>query len=177
MSWSTGELGAIALRAVRGAGQPWGVAEEAAWAVRWLIRAGLDGPSALAGALEADAPGDLLEGIALADRGIAPDVLQPAAALLMLPFVARVPAPGRACLFGDGRESFRIWAGGCDVPPAQGRLPLRGTVPAPHGRQRERAEVTDHAYRVLTAFAARTYAPATEGSRMRGAGAGLTDND
>ena len=177
MSWSTGELSSLASRAVRGAGQPWGVAEEAAWAVRWLIRAGLDGPGALAQALEAADLADLLAGIALADRGAPPDALAPAAQLLALPFVARTAPKGEALHYGDGEARFRIWAGGCDAPAAGAPLRRSGAGEAPAGRRRERAEVAERDYAILSELAARTYAPATEGSRLRGAGAGLTDND
>lgn len=40
-----------------------------------------------------------------------------------------------------------------------------------------RAEPEPEAWKALTIFAARTYAPATEQSRLTGAGAGLSDND
>lgn len=40
-----------------------------------------------------------------------------------------------------------------------------------------RANVTAENWKRLNAFAHRTYAPATEESRLRGAGAGLSDND
>ena len=73
MSRSLGEMAGLATKAVRGAGQPWGVAEEAGWALRWLGRAGLAGPAALARALEAGDLSDLLCGIAMADRGEIPD--------------------------------------------------------------------------------------------------------
>ena len=42
---------------------------------------------------------------------------------------------------------------------------------------RTRADIPPGVYHRLSTFAARTYAPATEASRIAGAGAGLTDND
>ena len=67
------------------------------------------------------------------------------------------------------------------------RLPPR---PRPHtlpGHQRRRrhlpskrhlrADPDPNDWAALLAFAHRTYAPATEESRLRGAGAGLSDND
>ncbi len=42
---------------------------------------------------------------------------------------------------------------------------------------REAYAVADADWRILADFAHRTYAPATEASRLAGAGAGLTDND
>ena len=38
-------------------------------------------------------------------------------------------------------------------------------------------DINDEAWSAITALAARTYVPATDESRLRGAGAGLTDND
>ena len=43
--------------------------------------------------------------------------------------------------------------------------------------KRDRADLPAHTYAALDRFAQRTYAPATEASRLAGAGAGLTDND
>jgi hypothetical protein len=40
-----------------------------------------------------------------------------------------------------------------------------------------RAQVSPESWARLSGFAHRTFAPATEESRMRGAGAGLSDND
>jgi hypothetical protein len=40
-----------------------------------------------------------------------------------------------------------------------------------------RAEVNDNAWELLERYAHRTYVPASEASRLAGAGAGLTDND
>ena len=47
MSWSLGETRALALKAARGAGMAWGLAEEASEAVVWLQSRGLPGVPAL----------------------------------------------------------------------------------------------------------------------------------
>jgi hypothetical protein len=47
VSWSLGEIRALALKATRGSGMPWGLAEEASEAVTWLQARGLPGVSAL----------------------------------------------------------------------------------------------------------------------------------
>jgi hypothetical protein len=47
VSWSLGETEALTLKAARGAGMPWGLAEEASEAVIWLQARGLPGVSAL----------------------------------------------------------------------------------------------------------------------------------
>ena len=52
MLCSLNEIRALATGAARGAGLPWGVAEEAGQATRWLEARGLAGLSALDGALE-----------------------------------------------------------------------------------------------------------------------------
>ncbi len=54
------------------------------------------------------------------------------------------------------------------------------TAPAEMTGHREalmRAEPSEDSWQVLADFAHRTFAPATEESRLRGAGAGLSDND
>jgi hypothetical protein len=47
VSWSLGEIRALALKATRGSGMPWGLAEEASEAVTWLQARSLPGVSAL----------------------------------------------------------------------------------------------------------------------------------
>jgi hypothetical protein len=52
MTWSLNELESEARKAIRGAGLPWGLAEEGGKAVRWLAAHGIDPLPALADALE-----------------------------------------------------------------------------------------------------------------------------
>jgi len=52
MNYSLNEMEATAKRATRGAGYPWGLAEEAAKAARWLCVQGLDGSAEMARVLE-----------------------------------------------------------------------------------------------------------------------------
>ena len=116
MTFSLGEIRAMALKATRGAGYPWGLAEEAGQATTWLCAHALPGCEALAALLarnlaaelsahsprgpEWDAPRDLcplITGAALCDnatrltRGplLLPPVAEP---LLLLPFLALVSA-------------------------------------------------------------------------------------
>ncbi len=49
---SCSEVGALCLKAARGAGLSWGLAEEAGYAARWLYERGLDGPGALLDVLD-----------------------------------------------------------------------------------------------------------------------------
>lgn len=56
---SLNEVDAMARRAARGAGYPWGLAEEAGKAARWLCARSLDGCKRLAGVLDAGFAADL----------------------------------------------------------------------------------------------------------------------
>lgn len=203
MSRSLNEVEALARKAARGAGLSWGLSEEAGRATRWLIAHGLPGAEVLLAALTrldglphaAVAPLDGWEahevlcpvttGAALADLGAAAggDLrLGPIVApLLVLPFLTPFPVTlswdgvrlglrdGAVVLGGapDGvravvAQAVRIGSG----PPQGHALPLQ-----------DRAELDAETVRGLDAFAQRTYAPATEASRIAGAGAGLADND
>ena len=175
MSYSVGEIGSLCLRAVRGAGHPWGIAEEASWAVRWLIRAGLPGADALADALEAADLSSLTNGIAAADLANKPAKLCPADAMLTLPFLARLAPQGQALCYGS--PDFRIARTACDLTLPDRELELGQPVAEWPAVLNSRADVSGDVYARLQVFAARTYAPETEASRARGAGAGLTDND
>jgi len=76
MIWSLNEVDATGRKAARGAGLPWGAAEEAGRAARWLAERGLPGPEALAGLLTALDGADpaahaprLVDGVWQADPG------------------------------------------------------------------------------------------------------------
>lgn len=163
------------MRAVRGAGHPWGIAEEAAWAVRWLIRAGLPGANALADALEAGDISALKDGIRCADLDDPPAHLRPTEAMLALPFLAQLAPTEQALCYG--LPPFRIAKNACDLPLPDSNLELGEPVSDWPVTLSSRADVSRDVYARLQVFAARTYAPENEASRARGAGAGLTDND
>lgn len=208
MSWSLGETRALAVKAARGAGLNWGLAEEAGFAVHWLQRHGGPGVEALVRFLSwtakpdntsapawaaADAPGPaavfspLEIGAAILDAGQAVPaqfgrIRQP---VLLVPFLAAAGQPSATCLIWDdteirlsqsgigtladrpalliGEAECRIENGGGSGPA----LPLCRRVPDTEA---------DH-IKALEKFSALTYAPATEQSRLAGAGAGLSDND
>lgn len=170
----------MAVKAVRGAGQPWGVAEEAGWSVRWLGRAGLPGVPALARAIEAGDLTSILTGISVADRGSAPGRLdglyEP---LLCLPFLSRCMDDGDCCIVSSEAAPILLWQRGADGEPGGSWLSTEpgADLPDPMPAIERRIPDMPEAFAVLTRFAARTYAPATEASRRSGAGAGLTDND
>lgn len=180
MDFSLGEVQSLCQKAARGAGRAHGVAEDAGRAARWLCARGEDGAGALARLLQASdgaAAADLVPDLAdmtpkgtaicplmlggyLSDSATLPDapigpVWEPS---LLLPFVADLSPKAVAIVdAGGGRIRF---------------------VPAPHVEaSRTRTRLDPETLDILTAFAARTYAPATEASRTKGAGAGLGDND
>ena len=203
-----GEVEATARKAARGAGYPWGLADEAGRAARWLSARGVDGCAALAGLLDAMDGADLARRSPNAQTGMwqAPEALCPLATgsalsdraaeairgvrveeilapVLLVPFAA--------LLTGSARQTVTLsWEGGTAVTNGNG-LCLGGTVLArapwvdlsPGGKMDapaeacHRAQPDPRAWDRLNAFAQRTYAPATEASRRKGAGADATDND
>ncbi|MGI9491163.1 MAG: DUF3726 domain-containing protein [Geminicoccaceae bacterium] len=205
MSWSLGETRALAIKAARGAGLSWGVAEEAGFAVHWLEAHGSPGVQALVRYLHwrsmpgcditpvwstADQQGmsamfcPLELGAKLQDTGEGSSghlgwVRQP---LLLAPFLT-ASGPYRL-IWAD--TSILIAAHGMTTPAETQSLLIEHAdcrlekanqeVPAePLSRRVSTAEAAHMI--LLEAFAARTYAPATEQSRLAGAGAGLRDND
>lgn len=208
MSLSLGEVEATAKKAARGAGYPWGLAEDAATAARWLCAQGLDGCAALAALLSttdgADlarhtpqagtdpwcAPGGtlcpLITGAALSDHAAALAsaplrIAQIAQPVLLLPFAAqaaralaqpvRLTWPeGHATTDGahvhlaatPGPIAAHVTAS-CESSTHQSRRPCHRATPSPA------------AWETLLALAHRTYAPATDESRRKGAGDGPPD--
>ena len=184
--YSLAEIDAQGRKAARGAGYPWGLAEEAGRAVRWLEARGLPGcaalarllaaqdgcdydvlrPNALGGVWEADdgALCPLIVGVTLADHcfDVPPTLGKIREPLLLLPYLAacRLTHPG-----------ITAEAGVHDLSSA----PL---APAYDDRRATPAsrEIEPEIWSALDRFAHRTYVPATDASRA-GAGAGTTDND
>ncbi|MGR3485095.1 MAG: DUF3726 domain-containing protein [Paracoccaceae bacterium] len=167
MILSLGEVEALSRKAARGAGLPWGLAEEAGRAVRHLHALGLDGASALAACL--GRPGcPIAAGCALSD-GLGPPASPVASPLLLLAFAPRplrlswpgalVETDGRAVRAGG--DALRARSATVAIAPFHGTLP-----PQPPAR---RAALAPGTHRALDALAARTYAPATAGDRS-GAG-------
>ncbi|WP_372885200.1 DUF3726 domain-containing protein [Shimia sp.] len=194
MSFALNEVEATAKKAARGAGHPWGLAEEAGKATRWLCAQGLDGVAILSTALSRDpsaAACPLAEGAALSDRAAALAgqetlLAEVAAPAMVLPFAALVARQTGQCVTVECKGAWATTDGR--------RLRLSATFPAAPAPLRllcggdpgalddlrpmaTRATPDDVAWQTLERLAHRTYAPATEESRMRGAGAGLSDND
>ncbi len=192
MSWSLGEVKALSVKAARGAGLSWGMADEAGFAVQWLQSFGAPGAAALADYLDwrDNSPQRLFDlcpihlGTAImdADRGLPEQIGRIRHPLLLAPFVANSNPPGMVMEW-PGVVLALSEAGLVTQSPLQNLLmaeaecmarPAAPQVAAPFSRV---PETEAGSIERLNVYAARTYAPATEASRMGGAGAGITDND
>lgn len=212
MSFSLNEVQAMAKRAARGAGLDWGMAEEAAWATRWLCRAGLPGVGILAdllteqarsqkddfapkslqspwqgtaGVLSPLCAGPTLSDVAQRLREAPIQLEQVSEPLMMLPFASAAAAQldhpvslrwrgGEAVVSRSGLRLIGGRGGESDIlVELAERSPMAALQPLSEGR----ADPGSDAWAQLGELAHRTYAPATEESRLLGAGAGLSDND
>ena len=197
MSWSLGETGALAIKAARGAGFAWGLAEDAGFAVVWLQARGLPGAVALCSYLSWYAANNhrqdeqtgrcpLLTGAAISDGVISTpqhaqdeiDLGLVRRPLLLLPFISNLDG-GMIILDGlswqnDAGPTHAAPAGLAPCRLRRLAAPPKQALPITHSRlETECAGCVE----TLGRLAHRTYAPATPESRLAGAGAGLTDND
>ena len=217
MNWSLTELQAMSLKAARGSGMSWGMAEEASRATRRLASLHLPGPELLVALLTRndnvphgavcpmETSGDwtarggalcpISAGAAFSDQEIrfqdggTVQLKSVSCPLLLLPFVETVARKtGIAMECRWGATALTVWGDGVvidgDTPWLMTSTPvdveIRRAADDPIGTHCEpssRAELPDETATALTRFAHRTYAPATEESRLAGAGAGLSDND
>ena len=229
--YSLSEIDAQCRKAARGAGCPWGLAEEAGKAARWLAARALSGPEALAALLDGprDCPcagagagagaaagastgagatagtsagaigpscalrlgatlGDRIEQLA-AGETVSLSVAQP---LLVLGQVGpAAAATGVVCTLewegvraSCGPDGLVLEGAGETLSPAArlrvstGAVASAGVAAAPIVRVDRRSRPVDAgAWAALERFAARTYVPASEASRLAGAGAGIRDDD
>ena len=185
MSYSFNELKSLAVHASRGAGFAWGIAEEAAFATLTLCKHNLDGAHALVTLLQQPeqipATCPLLNGIKLVDHArlnkcdeIGFDTLT--LPLFMLPFMMNLARlRGQIISLKAGKnyaetDGNRLALKG-DLWGTQGVIlqPIsRMTYPPLPICQRATPSLQD--LEQLRAFAAKTYAPATTQSRLKGAG-------
>ena len=192
MSFSLNEYEALCKKAARGSGMHWGQSEEVGKAARFLSTYGLDDGPLVLRAIETFGPQNALWlGPALCDEGFAfeePLVIKGIEAqALMLPFLhmmifdqnvslcvtwdrfnAIVSYAGIYCILRDG-----LYEDG----------PLDISISKIYGSQHDvlcmqsRVDIPQDIFDRLNGLAHKTYAPATEASRLAGAGAGLCDND
>lgn len=191
MDLSMNEVEAQARKAAKGADYSWGEAEDIGKAVRWLCKRGVNGCEHLAqlllakpdpkncpirlGILILDNAKNL--GDTLSSFG---SVAEPA---LVIPFAAFASA--------QIERPLAIQAGKCSVIVSESAFEITGepmrnksvievkaTAKSPKLMTSvSRASPQRETWETLDKFAHRTYAPATEESRMLGAGAGISDND
>lgn len=190
MTMSLNEVDAMVRKAARGAGLDWGLAEEAGRAARWLCAQGQDGVGAAAKALAgpktdrctvssgarlADCAADLRNGPARFKDVLTPQLFLPFAALAakMLQVTIEVDCDGHRAMT-DG-QSLTL---SDDFPDHASTVTVR-VIDVPVGIEcpMSRAMPDPEDWAQLEALAKLTYAPATDESRLNGAGAGLSDND
>ena len=205
ISWSLGETAALATKAARGAGMPWGLADETGVAVSWLHAHGIPGLAALCRYLKwrdngivtqwPDRPAGaacycpIALGTAYMDGAIpltlaTGTIREP---VLMLPFIAKrnTDQPMQVDL---GDMSIHLSKDGVCSPYLNTALLIsQANCAINHATDTTAMAHYELTHRVpsyffgcvavLTEFAKKTYAPATDESRMAGAGAGLNDND
>jgi hypothetical protein len=197
MTYSLNEATSLMLKAALGSGLPMGLAEDCAAAGNWLLRHGHDGAGAvceglMSGCIIWTGP-SILDGLTANPTGLLVEIEVLDAPLLLLGMAGSVLSAGSPTLansqfqfdFSNGSQVM-VHAGGlvmdqtvtpgCDVEIARNASPDEavGYVDRP---LQTRVTLTPAVVQELTERAARTYVPATETSRERGAGAGLTDND
>ncbi len=205
--WSVSETSSLAIKAARGVGMPWGIAEEAGFALRWLTRSGAPGVAAICRYLSAyqramkmtEAGSTLAStcewicplrlGTAISDGGIALPLEQLGVRgpLLLLPFLASQATDSHSVILKMGTKSIIVSVDGFSTNMTERAMlidkaeciidlgPAWRDVTKRIGNRID-STASEH-IETLTHFAHNTYAPATEESRMAGAGPGLNDND
>ena len=205
ISWSLGETAALAIKAARGAGMPWGLADETGMAVSWLQSRSIPGLAALCRYLKWRENGRVTRwperpagktcycpialGAAYMD-GALPATLtidsirEP---VLMLPFITK-RNNDQPMQIDLGDVSIQLSKDGIFTPCldtalliSQANCTINRATNTPAVSPYELTQRVPSYFfgcvSVLNEFAKKTYAPATEESRLAGAGAGLNDND
>ena len=205
ISWSLGETAALATKAARGAGMPWGLADETGGAVSWLQARGMPGLAALCRYLKWRSIGSLARwpdcpaggafycpiaiGTAYMDGALSVEltienVREP---LLLLPFIAK-RNDNQPMQVNFGNMSVHLSKNNVFSPYLetsllinQAKCTVKNADDPPGMKPYEFANRVPSYFfgcvKALDEFAKKTYAPATEESRLAGAGAGLNDND
>ena len=193
MNLSLNELSSLIKTASKGAGYSWGIAEEAAFAAKWLAQQGHDAASSAErlfskNCVKPCAGCPLHLGARLIDTAhsfpdegrVLKDVSQP---ILLLPFVAQL-ASLLDTNFAVQIDDVTVYVSqhGLELPDALPDHSAICVVQKTHQDVRQidlaaRAMTDATTVETLRQFAAKTHAPATEASRLLGAGSGLSDND
>lgn len=159
---SRNEIGGMVHKAARGAGWPLGLAEDVAAAMDFCADP-VPALRAIAGHL-AQGPAEVLGTITTLDAlqaGLIGQADLPNDPILQA--LAQMRSHTAAAVTLDHpHQMLRLHS----PPAAEPAKPATGAV-----------EVDDDLWSMLASFAAKTFVPATEASRIAGAGAGLSDND
>ncbi|MDF1749184.1 MAG: DUF3726 domain-containing protein [Alphaproteobacteria bacterium] len=188
MMYSLNEIYSLMLKAAIGSGLPMGLAEEVAAAGQWLLCHRQDGVGAvhegLASKLVVWTGPSVLDHVIARPNGDPVEMSLVDAPLLFLGMAGVVSAQTRsqiqidfsngthATLNADGIVLNGTLQTDCGASITRG-ADFSGLPPRYHTR----VHVDPSLFQALMMRAALTYVPATEASRQRGAGAGLTDND
>ena len=202
MKVSFNELKSMSKGAARGSGLSWGQAEEVSFATVWLLKNGFDVSNDLISRLESDIiyPPDNIDEDIWQNKGGDLDPIKSGVALLdldtnktivlrnvflphfLIPFVAQlsqsmlIEANNFSVVSIDGRVKTNIK----DWPSRSNEVKLSATsdkIELKYSQVPKRCQVADDVWNRLEELTYLTYAPATEESRVLGAGAGLSDND
>lgn len=177
MKCSTNELTSLMTKAAMGAGLSHGIAIEIA---KGAINLGADGPSALIESF-ANKPCDwrtIKFGPSLFDMAMIK--INSSVDRQWQTDLGHIDA--LALLRGMALTAKRDYSLNTEIQTKDGRTsiqfslieqPCQNTAPAADST----IEISDEDFKTLSALAHKTYVPATDASRLRGAGAGLTDND
>lgn len=192
---SLNELVSVSYRAALGAGLGYGLAEDAAAAAARLAASEADAAAIMLGALRcAETCGRIaiaLEdtgGVARLSAGVPLPALRAGPAIADLLQTDRIDAVTFAIADDIRVVMAAVAAAGqgpfvrCEALAAEGcyrifRVRAVEARPPGHPGSCSRIRVADEDWRSLLTLAARTYVPASEHSRLRGAGAGLSDRD
>jgi hypothetical protein len=198
MQLSLNEIQVECRKAARGVGQPWGLAEETGRAVAWLAERGIDALPALLDCLAASevSTDPIAIGTGIADQAATlesggelafAEIRQP---VLVLPFIALAARViGRAITVTHAGGVWPVLSDG--LAPAMlaevNHLAVTTAITCRAGDQfsmmpskrlpMARLDIDEAIWQRLQDLAHHTYVPATEQSRLLGAGAGSIDND
>lgn len=192
MNHSLNEYEDLCKKAARGGGMHWGQAEEVGKAARILSYYGIDDGQLVLSAIECFSDKNaLFLGPALCDKAIdfkksirLAGVESPT---FILPFLQMMLTSETTCLkvtwigfegIVSANEIFCFRPEGiANVGPVNIEIESIETFVFQKTKRFSRVEINENILNMLNKFANRTYAPATEESRLSGAGAGLSDND
>jgi hypothetical protein len=212
MNWSLGEIRALSVKAVRGYGMSWGLADDVGYCIEWLQTRGLPGVNAISDYLQIreesentialpiingknlENPQNTLCPIALGvwilDAKALPQcthfhTYQP---LLLLPFISTIATDKTTCLQWNNNQLIiatnKVYSNAQKPQLLEGKTKCILSIDNQNITNlhslKHHTRVPDSARKginILENFAKRTYAPESEASRLKGAGAGTTDND